>query len=39
MRFALVAAGVNLVVFWAFRVAFWLVFRNTSADAPTGDAE
>ncbi len=37
MRFALVAAGVNLLVFWAFRVAFWLVFRNTSADASTGE--
>jgi phosphoglycerol transferase MdoB-like AlkP superfamily enzyme len=37
IRFLLWAAGLNLAVFTAFRIAFWLVFRSGAPDAPAND--
>jgi len=37
IRFLFWAVGLNIVAFTAFRIVFWLAFRSSAAEAPTGD--
>ena len=37
IRFLLWVVGLNLVVFTAFRITFWLVFRSGAPDAPADE--